>query len=197
MCRSSAGVAAWRTVRITAWCSTSPATSPATGRSMPSSRNGRVAESAVRPRSRPVPTVTASSMRRSGSARTVAICSHPQPSRSRPQASSLDILSAAESRMDSGHRHPLRPPCRSPASRRRCGSTTRSGLVTHSEWVCLEHQRLSPAEGGQLVGAAAHRACPCRSNVEEALAWTDQLRWPAEIAVRPSGRFVEIVGARF
>lgn len=71
-----------------------------------------------------------------------------------------------------------------------------SGLATHSEWVCLEHEGYAR----QKAAAWWARRAPGLSlpkKVDEALTWTDQLRCPAEIAVRPSGRFTEIVGARF
>ena len=41
------------------------------------------------------------------------------------------------------------------------------------------------------------RGMPVPSTVTEALAWSRQIAAPTEIAVRPSGRFTEIVSVRF
>ena len=68
--------------------------------------------------------------------------------------------------------------------------------MTHSEWICLEH-------GGfprrKAVSWWRQRApgIPLPHNVQEALAFVHRLRRPTQIAVRPSGRFVEILDARF
>ena len=71
-----------------------------------------------------------------------------------------------------------------------------SGLVAHSEWVCLEHQGYARQKAASWWARRAP-GLPLPSKVEEALQVADRLRCPAEIAVRPSGRFTEIVGARF
>lgn len=71
-----------------------------------------------------------------------------------------------------------------------------SGLVTHSEWVCLEHTGY-PRQKAVCWWLTRAPDQPLPRNVSEALTLTDQLRTPREIAVRPSGRFIEIVGARF
>ena len=71
-----------------------------------------------------------------------------------------------------------------------------SGLVTHSEWVCLEHTGYPRQKAAcWWLTRAPGQTLP--RNVHEALANTDQLRIPTEIAVRPSGRFIEVVGVRF
>lgn len=70
------------------------------------------------------------------------------------------------------------------------------GLVAHSEWVCLEHDGYARQKAARWwERRAPGHAVP--SKIEEALSCTDRLRCPAEIAVRPNGRFTEIVGARF
>jgi DNA repair protein RadD len=71
-----------------------------------------------------------------------------------------------------------------------------SGLVAHSEWVCLEHEGYARQKAASWWARRAP-GLPLPRRVEEALACADRLRCPAEIAVRPSGRFTEIVGARF
>jgi len=71
-----------------------------------------------------------------------------------------------------------------------------SGLATHSEWVCLEHPGYPRRKAAAWwYERAPHLPLPQR--VEEALACAGQLRWPAQIAVRPEGRFTRVVAARF
>jgi len=70
------------------------------------------------------------------------------------------------------------------------------GLVAHSEWVCLEHEGYPQQKAASWwARRAPGQTVPTR--IDEALAVTDQLRCPSEIAVRPSGRYTEIVGVRF
>ncbi len=70
------------------------------------------------------------------------------------------------------------------------------GINTHSEWVCLEH-------GGYAKQKAADwwarrvPGVPLPGSVDAALAVVCQLRPPKAIAVRPSGRYTEVVDARF
>jgi DNA repair protein RadD len=70
------------------------------------------------------------------------------------------------------------------------------GLVRHCEWVCLEH--------GGYAGRKALEWWRRRTDgelapatVREALVRTDKLRQPVQIAVRPNGRYTEVVHARF
>jgi DNA repair protein RadD len=70
------------------------------------------------------------------------------------------------------------------------------GLHRHREWVCFEH------DGFPRQKAASwwrHRAPgrPVPATVDEALAQAKHLRVPVEIAVRPDGQYMEVVGARF
>ena len=71
-----------------------------------------------------------------------------------------------------------------------------SGLNTHSEWVCIEHQGY-PRQKAASWWANRAPGLPLPKGVNEALAVSARLKCPAHIAVRPSGRFTEIVGARF
>jgi DNA repair protein RadD len=70
------------------------------------------------------------------------------------------------------------------------------GLVRHREWVCLEH-------GGHASQKAAawwrrrDGSSDIPASVDDALARADELRQPVQIAVRPHGRFMEVVHARF
>ncbi len=71
-----------------------------------------------------------------------------------------------------------------------------SGLSSHSEWVCIEHAGY-PRQKAASWWANRAPGMPLPKGVNEALAVSNKLRCPAHIAVRPSGRFTEIVGARF
>jgi len=70
------------------------------------------------------------------------------------------------------------------------------GLVRHREWVCFEHTGYARQKS---VAWWRQRApgTPVPSTVTEALARSRQIAAPTEIAVRPQGRFTEIVSARF
>ncbi len=61
----------------------------------------------------------------------------------------------------------------------------------------LRAHRLRSPEGRRLVAPARPRICRCPPTVTEALARSASSRRPTEIAVRPSGRFTEIVSVRF
>jgi DNA repair protein RadD len=70
------------------------------------------------------------------------------------------------------------------------------GLVHHREWVCLEHEGYA----GQKAAAWWRRrdgSSDVPTTVDEALARADELRQPVQIAVRPNGRYTEVVHARF
>ena len=71
-----------------------------------------------------------------------------------------------------------------------------SGLSSHSEWVCIEHAGY-PRQKAASWWANRAPGLPLPRGVNEALAVSNKLKCPAHIAVRPSGRFTEIVGARF
>ncbi|GAB4119039.1 MAG: hypothetical protein Kow00104_01190 [Rhodothalassiaceae bacterium] len=70
------------------------------------------------------------------------------------------------------------------------------GLARHSEWVCLEHTGYARQKA---VSWWMKRApgLPVPHTVDQALRHADDLRTPSEIALRPSGRYTEIVGVRF
>ena len=87
-------------------------------------------------------------------------------------------------------------PTRSPASRPTLQVDYQCGLVRHREWVCFEHTGYARQKA---VAWWRQRApgMPVPRTVTEALAWSRQIAAPTEIAVRPSGRFTEIVSARF
>src|SRR5699024_4002033 len=72
----------------------------------------------------------------------------------------------------------------------------RCGLTVHREWVCFEH-------GGYARRKACewwYRRAPgidVPDTVAAALRLSGRHAVPSELAIRPSGRFTELVGARF
>jgi DNA repair protein RadD len=69
------------------------------------------------------------------------------------------------------------------------------GLVRHSEWVCPEHGGYATSKAVQWWRRRAN-GLPPPTTVDEALARTGELLEPIQIAVRPNGRFTEVVNAR-
>lgn len=82
-----------------------------------------------------------------------------------------------------------------PGSRPTMQVEYRCGLVRHREWVCFEHTGYARQKA---VAWWRQRApgMPVPSTVTEALAWSREIAAPTEIAVRPSGRFTEILSVR-
>jgi DNA repair protein RadD len=72
----------------------------------------------------------------------------------------------------------------------------RCGMVRHREWVCFEHKGYA-RQKAVAWWRQRGRGLPVPADVTEALARSGQLAAPTEIAVRPSGRFTEIVSVRF
>jgi DNA repair protein RadD len=70
------------------------------------------------------------------------------------------------------------------------------GLLRHREWVCLEHAGYPGRKAADWWCQRAGAPFPPAS-VDEALARADELRTPAEIQIRPNGRFMGVVHARF
>jgi len=70
------------------------------------------------------------------------------------------------------------------------------GLSAHHEWVCVEHAGY-PRQKAATWWAARAPGTPLPRSVDEALQHAPALRRPAEIAVRASGRYTEVVAARF
>ncbi|MDK9720413.1 MAG: DEAD/DEAH box helicase [Rhodospirillales bacterium] len=70
------------------------------------------------------------------------------------------------------------------------------GMVRHREWICFEHTGYPRQKAvSWWQKRAPGMAVP--ATVEEALAQTEGLRIPAVIAVKPVGKFTEVVDARF
>ena len=70
------------------------------------------------------------------------------------------------------------------------------GLVRHSEWVCLEHDGYAQEKAARWWQKRSEDSI-APATVDEALARTDELRQPTQIAVRFKGRFTEVLHARF
>lgn len=70
------------------------------------------------------------------------------------------------------------------------------GLSAHQEWICVEHAGY-PRQKAATWWAARSAGTPLPMSVDEALQHAPTLRRPAQIAVRPSGRYTEVVAARF
>jgi DNA repair protein RadD len=130
--------------------------------------------------------------------RTCPDCGHafppPEP-KIEATASSLAVLSSGKSdwvRVSTigyrRHEKPGRPPS--------LRVDYHCGLVLHREWICIEHSGF-PREKAVAWWRRRAPDLPVPMTVDDALARTERLRVPAEIAVRPSGRFTEVVDARF
>ncbi|MCB1941624.1 MAG: DEAD/DEAH box helicase [Candidatus Accumulibacter sp.] len=70
------------------------------------------------------------------------------------------------------------------------------GLSAHQEWICVAHAGY-PRQKAATWWAARSPGTALPMSVDEALQHASALRRPAQIAVRPSGRYTEIVAARF
>lgn len=70
------------------------------------------------------------------------------------------------------------------------------GLLAYREWVCLEHTGFPRQKAMQWWQKRAPGVCVPNS-VQEALDSTHTLSVPKKIAIRPSGKFTEIVGVSF
>jgi DNA repair protein RadD len=72
----------------------------------------------------------------------------------------------------------------------------RCGFTRHREWVCFEHKGYARQKAVAWWRQRA-KGMPVPSTVTEALAWSREIAAPTGIAVRPQGRFTEIVSVRF
>jgi DNA repair protein RadD len=132
------------------------------------------------------------------SVRTCPDCGHvfpPPELKIEAKASNLDVLTSGKSEWVpvtsvsyARHDKPGKPPS--------LRVDYWSGLTHHSEWICIEHQGY-PRQKAASWWANRAQGLPLPRRVDEAIACSAKLRCPSEIAVRPSGRYTEIVGARF
>jgi DNA repair protein RadD len=112
-----------------------------------------------------------------------------------PRASTLDVVS-------SGKPHWLPVSRVSYARHEKAGKPPSMrveywcGINAHREWVCIEHSGY-PRQKAATWWANRAPGLPLPRTVEAALAMVPQIRVPKEIAVRPSGPYTEVVGARF
>lgn len=72
----------------------------------------------------------------------------------------------------------------------------RCGLLVHREWICFEHTGYARQKAVHWWRQRAPHL-PVPTSVDAALGSTNALSMPTEIAIRPKGRFTEIVSARF
>jgi len=112
-----------------------------------------------------------------------------------PHASQLDVLSSGKSQWVpvtrvsyARHDKPGKPPS--------LRVDYWSGMTHHSEWICIEHPGY-PRQKATTWWANRAPGLPLPKKVDDAIACVSQLRCPAEIAVRPSGKYTQVVGARF
>jgi DNA repair protein RadD len=72
----------------------------------------------------------------------------------------------------------------------------RCGLSTHSEWICLEHPGYAGIKASSWWAKRAP-GMPRPKSINEALSHSAKLKKPIQIAIKPSGKYTEIVSARF
>jgi DNA repair protein RadD len=117
------------------------------------------------------------------------------------QAAALDILSSRQDLSPqwidvTGVRYDRHTKVGSPDSLR---VTYQCGLLQHREWICLEHQgsirTKAVAWWNRRIMKMADQP-PVPQSIDDALRWKECLDVPAQIAVRPSGKYTEIVGYR-
>ena len=119
----------------------------------------------------------------------------PRPAQKlKPKASTAAILSNRDPqwvRVDhvsyAKHRKPGKPP--SLRVEYQCG------LVTYSEWICLQHKGYARKKAEIWWRKRNDGVIP--KSIDGALTWIKYLATPTEIHVRPNGRFSEIINARF
>ena len=70
------------------------------------------------------------------------------------------------------------------------------GLAVHREWVCIQHPPGFAREKAMRWWTQRGGSLPAPTTVDEARHRSRELTPPAEILVRPSGKYFEIVGAR-
>lgn len=70
------------------------------------------------------------------------------------------------------------------------------GMAIHREWVCFEHSGFARGKAEQWWRRMGG-LMPIPATVKESLGRAEELTWPLEILVRPSGKFFEIVGRKF
>ncbi|CAL8972799.1 Putative DNA repair helicase RadD [Rhodoplanes serenus] len=74
-----------------------------------------------------------------------------------------------------------------------------AGMTVHREWVCFQHVGFarSKAESWWIRAIAGHGLMSPPRTTDEALSRLAELRCPAAIQVRPSGKYFEVVGRRY
>lgn len=72
--------------------------------------------------------------------------------------------------------------------------TYRCGMSFFHEWICLEHTGF--ARNKAIAWWKKHCSLPAPKTVDDALRLQEHIRKPYQIAVRPKGKYVEIVGRK-
>ncbi|HTD74540.1 MAG TPA: DEAD/DEAH box helicase family protein [Steroidobacteraceae bacterium] len=70
------------------------------------------------------------------------------------------------------------------------------GVAVHRRWICFEHEGYARGKAEHFWRKSGGRM-PIPATVKEALSRAEELTWPREILVRPSGKFFEIIGEKF
>lgn len=74
--------------------------------------------------------------------------------------------------------------------------TYRCGLLWHSEWICLEHSGAAKFQAVSWWKRRAPAGTAIPRTIGEALELVNDLDTPSQIAVRPDGKFMKVVGHR-
>ena len=69
------------------------------------------------------------------------------------------------------------------------------GWTVHREWICFEHTGFARSKAERWWRARSSNPIP--STIDDALKSANSLPAPAQIQIRPSGKYFEIVGTRF
>lgn len=72
----------------------------------------------------------------------------------------------------------------------------RCGLITHTEWVCFEHDGYAAKKAKQWWARRAP-SIPAPKTITQALSLVTKLKKPSQIAIKPNGKYVEIVSTKF
>lgn len=75
--------------------------------------------------------------------------------------------------------------------------TYQCGLLFYSEWICCEHDGGAKFRAVQWLKKRLPAGAAVPQTVGEALEWTNDLDTPRQIAIRPDGKFMSVIGYRY